>query len=315
MSPHDSHRTGRRGRRQRVLTLPVPPRDVTQELRDGSLLHGDGDEAEHHVPLVDAGGHVSEGQSAGVLWAQGLQEGERRLSRRPLSAGATGLVGGFDVMIGVAIATTVAGALTSVLPAKLASVIGALTFGIGFVLISIGRSELFSENFLIPVGAVMERRQPLRRLPVLWLPTLAANIAGMFILAVIFSVSKVLDHSALVAAGHTANVFAQRSAGSAFLSAVVAGLVMTLWTWLGIAVRTDIGRVWVALLIGFTIAAPSMNHVIVGTGEMMFGVLGGHSSATWGDVGVNFALALGGNLVGGTLFVTLTRFVQARTGS
>jgi formate/nitrite transporter FocA (FNT family) len=58
-----------------------------------------------------------------------------------------------------------------------------------------------------------------------------------------------------------------------------------------------------------------MNQVIVGTGEMMFGVLGGHSHATWGDVGVNFLLALGGNLVGGTLFVTLTRFVQARTGS
>ena len=28
--------------------------------------------------------------------------------------------------------------------------------------------------------------------------------------------------------------------------------------------------------------------------------------------GVNFLLALGGNLVGGTIFVTLTRFVQAR---
>jgi formate/nitrite transporter FocA (FNT family) len=58
-----------------------------------------------------------------------------------------------------------------------------------------------------------------------------------------------------------------------------------------------------------------LNHVIVGTGEMMFGVLAGHTQATWGDVGVNFLLALAGNLVGGTLFVTLTRFLQARTGS
>jgi formate/nitrite transporter FocA (FNT family) len=49
----------------------------------------------------------------------------------------------------------------------------------------------------------------------------------------------------------------------------------------------------------------------VGTGEMMFGVLGGATHATWGDVGINFLLALAGNLVGGTTFVTLTRFVQA----
>jgi formate/nitrite transporter FocA (FNT family) len=224
-------------------------------------------------------------------------------------------VGGFDVMIGVAVASVVAGSLHSVVPVKVAAVIGALTFGIGFVLISIGRSELFSENFLIPVGAVLERRERFRKLPLLWLPTLIGNQAGMFILALIFSSPLVLDHSAVLAAGHTADVFAERSALAAFLSAVIAGLVMTLWTWLGIAVRTDIGRVLVALLIGFTIAAPSMNHVIVGTGEMMFGVLGGHSQATWGDVGVNFLLALAGNLVGGTLFVTLTRFLQARTES
>jgi formate/nitrite transporter FocA (FNT family) len=134
----------------------------------------------------------------------------------------------------------------------------------------------------------------------------------MFILALILSVSTVLDHDAVVAAGHTADVFAERSAGAAFLSAVVAGLVMTLWTWLGIAVRTDLGRILVALAVGFTIAAPSMNHVIVGTGEMMFGVLGGASHAGWGDVGINFLLALAGNLVGGTMFVTLTRFLQAR---
>lgn len=262
---------------------------------------------------VDAGGEDGEAQSPGAIWGQGVAAGEQRLARKPFSAAATGLVGGFDVMIGVAVASVVAGALHTVLPAKLASVLGALTFGIGFVLISIGRSELFSENFLIPVGAVIEGRAPIRRLPRLWVPTLLGNAAGMFILALICSQPMVLDHSSVVAAGHTADVFAHRTTLAAFLSAVIAGIVMTLWTWLGIAVRTDIGRVMVALLIGFTIAAPSMNHVIVGTGEMMYGVLGGASHATWGDVGINFLLALGGNLVGGTLFVTLTRFLQARS--
>jgi formate/nitrite transporter FocA (FNT family) len=276
---------------------------------------GAGDGATQTAVPVDAGAQDGEDQSPGALWAQGLSEGEQRLSRRPLAAAATGLVGGFDVMIGVAVAAVVAGALSPVMPAKLASVIGSLAFGIGFVLITIGRSELFTENFLIPVGAVLEQRSPARRLPKLWVPALLTNVAGMFILAAILSVHTVLDHSAVVAAGHTANVFADRGAGAALLSAVMAGLVMTLWTWLGIAVRTDMGRILVALLIGFTIAAPNLNHVIVGTGEMMFGVLGGASHATWGDVGINFLLALGGNLVGGTVFVTLTRLVQAHTES
>jgi formate/nitrite transporter FocA (FNT family) len=269
-------------------------------------------EEQSSVP-VDAGGENSDAQSPGALWEQGVEEGERRLRRRPLSAAATGLVGGFDVMIGVAVDTVLAGALSSVMPLKLAAVIGAVVFGIGFVLISIGRSELFSENFLIPVGAVLERRRPARLLLRMWIPTLLANVAGMFILALIFSTPGVLDHRAVIAAGHVADVLAARSALAAFASAVLAGLVMTLWTWLGIALRTDIARALVALVIGFTIAAPVMNHVIVGTGEMMFGVLGGASHATWADVGTNFLLALAGNLVGGTMFVTLTRFLQART--
>jgi formate/nitrite transporter FocA (FNT family) len=292
----------------------MPPRDTALDSEAPDRILTEAAPGEGAIP-VDAGGEDGEGQSPAEIWKQGVEAGTQRLQRRPLSAVSTGLVGGFDVMIGVAVASVVAGSLHSVVPVKLAAVIGALTFGIGFVLISIGRSELFSENFLIPVGAVLERRERFRKLPLLWLPTLIGNQAGMFILALIFSSPLVLDHSAVLAAGHTADVFAERSALAAFLSAVIAGLVMTLWTWLGIAVRTDIGRVLVALLIGFTIAAPSMNHVIVGTGEMMFGVLGGHSQATWGDVGVNFLLALAGNLVGGTLFVTLTRFLQARTES
>jgi hypothetical protein len=50
---------------------------------------------------------------------------------------------------------------------------------------------------------VLERREPARLLPRLWAPTLLANVAGMLILALIFSSSMVLDHRAVVAAGHT----------------------------------------------------------------------------------------------------------------
>lgn len=255
------------------------------------------------------------GESPGELWEHGLEQGEQRLNRSPLAAAATGFVGGFDVMIGVAIANVLAGRLAIVMPDKLATTLGASVFGIGFVLITLGRSELFTENFLIPVGAVLEGRRPARQLPVLWLATLGSNLLGMFVLALILSESTVLNRSAVFAVGRTATLLAERTPEAAFLSGVVAGLVMTLWTWLGLAIRTDVARVIVAMAIGFTIAAPTMNHVIVGSGEMMFGLLGGHTRATWGDAGANFLLALAGNLIGGTLFVTLTRFLQVRTDS
>jgi formate/nitrite transporter FocA (FNT family) len=261
---------------------------------------------------VQAGGDDGAAQEPIAIWEQGVEEGARRLARSVRGSASTALIGGVDVMFGVAASAVVAGALSQVMPEKLASTLGALVFGIGFVFITIGRSELFSENFLLPVGAVMERLCGPALLARTWVVTLAANVVGLFAMGVVFSHATVLDHHAIVAAGRTADVFAQRSGVGALLSAIAAGMVMTLWTWLSTAARTDIGRIAIAFVVGFTIAAPTMNHVIVGTGEMMFGVLGGHSQATWSDVATNFLLALAGNLIGGVVFVTLTRFVQAR---
>jgi formate/nitrite transporter FocA (FNT family) len=286
------------------------PRDTAQD--KAAVLDREPPKDEDARIAVQAGGDDAAAQQPNAIWAQGVEEGARRLDRRPLGEAATGLIGGVDVMLGVAATAVVAGALTSAMPADAAAVLGALVFGIGFVFITIGRSELFSENFLIPVGAVFEGRRPVSLLARTWAITLATNILGLFLMGLVFSTGTVLHHSAIQAAGHTADVFAARSPGAAFLSAVAAGMVMTLWTWLSTAARTDIGRITIALVVGFTIAAPTMNHVIVGTGEMMFGVLGGATHATWGDVWANFGLALAGNLVGGMGFVTVTRFVQAR---
>lgn len=247
-----------------------------------------------------------------ALWAQAIEEGGRRLSRHAGGEMSTGLIGGVEVMLGVAAAGVVAGALAAKLPAHLAAIVGSLAFGVGFVFVTVGRSELFTENLLIPVGAVLAGRQPPWQLLRIWALTLITNLAGLVVLAAIFSTRTVLDPSAVKAVGHTADVLASRSFGGALLSAIVAGGVMTLWTWLTLAARTDIGRIAIALVIGFVIAAPVLNHVVVSTGEMMLGVMGGATRATWGDVWSNFGIALLGNLIGGIGFVTLSRAVQAR---
>ena len=251
----------------------------------------------------------------GEIYTQGVEEGARRLERSVLGSMATGLIGGAEVMIGVGLMAVVSGALSGLLPAQTASVIGATVFGVGFVFIAVGRSELFTENFLVPVSTAFERRGSYGLLVRMWFFTMVANVVGLLAVAAIFSVREVLDHSAIEAAGHTTDVFARRSAGAAFLSAIVAGAIMTLWTWLNSAAQRDSTRVMLAMITGFALAAPTLNHVIVGTGEMAFGVLGGETVADWGDVARNFGIALAGNFVGGALFVTGSRMLQVRGDS
>ena len=253
------------------------------------------------------------GRDPEEIWEQSVEEGERRLARAPQGLAATGVVGGVDVMLGVMALAVVSGALAVSLPEQIAHIGGSLVFGIGFVFLVIGRSELFTENLLVPIAGLLRGRGSGRRLLLLWLVTMVANLAGIFVLAAIFTRAGLVPPETLDAAGQMADTFGERDFVAALLSAIVAGTAMTLFTWMIHAVERDIARIVIALLIGFVLAAPSLNHAIVGFGEMVFGLLAGTSeTATWTDLAQNFPVSVLGNFIGGLGFVTFFRILQVR---
>jgi hypothetical protein len=144
----------------------------------------------------------------------------------------------------------------------------------------------------------------------LWLLTFAGNVAALLVLAALLSVEGDLDPETLKAAGDLADTLGERALLPSFISAVIAGVVMTLFTWLVIAAERDSTRVLLALLIGFLLAAPSLNHAVVGVGEMAFGLFAGTTDIGWADAGQTLVTAIAGNLVGGLGFVTVTRLFQ-----
>jgi formate/nitrite transporter FocA (FNT family) len=76
-----------------------------------------------------------------------VDEGRQRLGRSWLQLIATGLLGGLDVGVGV-LALLLVEHLTG------NPVLSALAFAAGSVALTLARSELFTENFLVPVAAV-----------------------------------------------------------------------------------------------------------------------------------------------------------------
>ena len=253
------------------------------------------------------------GRDPDQIWTQSVEEGERRMARSPLGLAATGAVGGVDVMLGVMALTVVSGALAVTLPEQIAHIGGSLVFGIGFVFLVVGRSELFTENFLVPIAGLARGRTRPSRLALLWGVTMVANLAAIFVLVAIFTRAGLVPPETLEAAGKMADTFAQRDFVAALLSAIVAGTAMTLFTWMTHAVESDSARILIALLIGFVLAAPSLNHAIVGFGEMAFGLLADTpEKATWTDLAQNFPVSVLGNLIGGLGFVTFFRILQVQ---
>jgi formate/nitrite transporter FocA (FNT family) len=246
------------------------------------------------------------------IWEEGLDEGERRLRRSPVALAATAFAGGIDIFFSILALAVVSAGLQATMPEPAAHVLGSLTFGIGFAFITLGRAELFTENFLIPVGAVFAGRVPVWALVRMWIITLVANLIGLAAFAALFSVSGVLEPETLKTAGTLADTLGERSWLAALLSAIAAGTVMTLFTWVVSAAETGSARLLASLIIGVILALPSLNHAIVGFGEMAFGLFAGTATVGWLDLLRIVALAVAGNLIGGVGLVFSTRLAQVR---
>jgi formate/nitrite transporter FocA (FNT family) len=242
-------------------------------------------------------------------------EGERRLSRPFLELASTAASAGIDVVFGLVALATVSHFLTPHFGTDAAHFFGSVAFGVAFVFIVVGRSELFTENFLVPLAAFDRRdRMKWRKLAELWTVSPLFNILGGALLIVILSSHGVLPHGSGTPLVSLADELDRRGFVAAFLSAIAAGALITLMTWMIEGMEQMGVRVAVAWIGGALLALGAFNHVVVVTLEALFGIRYG-STMGWGDFAGNFFTAAAGNMVGGIGLVTLTRFTQARSGA
>ena len=244
------------------------------------------------------------------MFARTREEGERRLTRSKLELTTTSLVAGFDVVFGVIALAAATAAMAPHFGPSAAHFFGSLAFGIAFIFIVVGRSELFTENFLVPVTALRRGRLSKIKLAQLWTISPVMNIVGGTALILIVSSEGVLPEGAAPALVDVADTIGELSHWSAFLSAVAGGALITVMTWMVEGVGTVGGRIVVAWIAGVLLALGGFNHVIVVTLELIFGMRFG-ADVGFDDIGLNFVIAAAGNLVGGMLFVTMTRTSQA----
>ena len=253
------------------------------------------------------------GQEAPQIIADASKIGSKRLHRSLPGTAITAFIGGMSVSFGaVAMAwmgASFGGGFGDPSPAHVAA---ALAFPVGFVILLLGKSELFTENFFLPVTGVLEGRGSLGQLGQLWAVALAANLVGGVVFAVLVSRDGVLD--ATPAAWLVA--VAEHKVGyplvTAFIKAIFAGWVMTMMTWLLIAADALGARLFVIWLIGTLIVLAQFNHVVISAAEIFIAMFLGAPIGVGDWFGGNFLPALAGNLLGGVVFVTLLHYVQAQ---
>ncbi len=233
---------------------------------------------------------------------QVVDEGAERLNRRLLVVLITGFFGGLEVGLGVL-------AYLAVLHQTHDHLLAGIAFGVGFVALLLAHSELFTENFLMPVAAVVAKEGTVLQLLRLWVGTLVANLVGgwLFMLLVVLAFPE--WHPTIVEAGAT---YAQAPLEvRTFVLAVLAGSTITLMTRMQQGTDSAPAKIVAAMIGGLLLAGLGLFHSVLDS-LLIFG--GIHAGGGFGylDWLRWFGYTLVGNLVGGLLLVTALRLV--RTG-
>jgi formate/nitrite transporter FocA (FNT family) len=230
-----------------------------------------------------------------------VQEGEVRLARPWSTLAVTGLLGGIDIGTGVLAYLLVDHETGSTLLAGLA-------FSIGFVALLLARSELFTENFLVPVAAVAARHGTLVTLTRLWGVTLAANLAGGWGVAwLIIRAFPALRSTAVEAGTHYADLGVNLRS---FTLAVLAGMVITLMTRMQHATESLGVQLVPALLFGALLAGGQLFHCVLDSILMFAALITGEAPFGYADWLGALAWSALGNVVGGVGLVAFLRLAR-----
>jgi len=230
-----------------------------------------------------------------------VDEGRRRMSRRTVPLLATGVVGGIDVGTGVL-------ALLFVEYTTHSHLLAGLAFSIGFIALALARSELFTEDFLVPVSTVIARQGRARMLFRLWAGTLVANLFGGWVFTWLVTRGfPELGQTAQEAGQHYVDLGLGMRA---FALAILGGAVITLMTWMQQIAPEPGARIVAAITGAFLLAGLQLNHAIVNSLLMFAALHTGHAGFSYLQWAGTAGWAALGNLVGGVGLVTALRLLQ-----
>jgi formate/nitrite transporter FocA (FNT family) len=192
--------------------------------------------------------------------------------------------------------------------------ISAAVYPLGFIMVIIGRNQLFTENTLEPVIPVLARptRETLGKMLRLWAIVLAGNLVGAAMFGLLFARTPVVGASVRESMLSLTSPLLVGSFGAQLYHAVFAGWLIALTAWLVSATTHTGAQIFLIWLTTAPIAALNFRHSIAGAVEVFY--VAANGTATWGAALGGFVTpAVIGNIIGGVIFVAMLNHGQVST--
>lgn len=247
--------------------------------------------------------------SAEEIFTQVAKNARQELQRPSLALGLSGYGAGVFMglsALGTAIAIGLLGHGTT------AVVISRMFYPLGFIVVMLGRSQLFTENTLYPIALVLAEKREFWNTMRLWSVVLPMNVAGALTFAVLAAWTPGLQASTLHALADLGAEALRHPSTQIFWSGVFAGWMIALAAWLVSGSHSITGSVIIIWMLTFVVGLGNYAHCVASSCEILVTVLRG--GATWHAYWWWFLLATGGNICGGVVMVTILEYGQVMHG-
>jgi formate-nitrite transporter family protein len=239
------------------------------------------------------------------------REGMKELHRSASALAWSGLAGGLAVGLSVFARAVLHEKLPETTWRPLVTAFG---YAVGFLVVVLGSQQLYTTNTLTPIVPLMAERtrDMLRKVVKLWSIVLVANLVGAFLFAWAAARTTVFTSGVRHAIHALALHATDPAAMEIFASAIVAGFIVALMTWMLPAAKE--AHVWVIVAMAWLIGAGELAHVIVGSVEAFYLLVLGDISFGRA-VGGYILPALLGNTIGGVALVATVNHAQVESDS
>jgi formate/nitrite transporter FocA (FNT family) len=179
---------------------------------------------------------------------------------------------------------------------------------IGFLLVVLGRQQLFTENTLTVILPLLRKPNPpmFGNVARLWTIVLVCNLAGAFVMGWTLGNTDVVTPEVQRAMHELGLSAMQHGFWVLLLRGIFAGFLIALMVWL--MPFAEAARVWVIIIVTYIVGIGDFSHVIAGSVDVFY--LVGLGEKTIGDYFAYMFPVLLGNIIGGSSIVAAIAHAQ-----
>ena len=281
--------------------------EATESLEDEDFSEDMSEADKETIKKVANDDNLSQAKSYASILVEQVMDAKETFERSLGSLFTSAFTAGLEIGISFFMILSAFALLSGVLPSQYAIVLASLLYPIGFIIVVIGQSLLFTEQTSLLSLPVLNKIEPLHKLLRLWGIVIAGNIVGGCLFAALmiglglnmqlFSVSDIDTYAEHILGFRWWVIFG---------SAILAGWMMGVTAWLVTSARDTLSRIVLVTLITGSIGFLGLHHSIVGNIEIFSALLYGNT-VSLGRYLLFLVVILVGNTVGGVVFVAVLK--------